>query len=407
MNCLNNIVGVSADSSSCINNGLTADEIASLRVSTSGLYLDTLPGGLNLDAFSKIDVSKNLAQMATKAINTAINQVQSDLIVALNQTYTTSQKAFMGTIGQASFAGSLIPANKYQGFLLRANDGADALLQINRIGLIVNGSQNLNILIYQAPKGSSMGTLIATFPIVTQANTYTYLIPPVGTNGAPAPMILPLTNDGQAQDYYFLYDSTGLVPRDNKIFCNCPGSPKNSIIGYVQPMGVQLDDASNFSLSTLDQTYMHGFLLDCQLKCNNEALICGSYSNQEAVAVVLAYATLFKAGQLAIEAAMASKEINRYTFQDKTYLWERRTFFLAEYTSRVNYLAENIDVTASNCFVCRDNTIYYQTPIVTDGGYQNIYDSVTTLNQADYMGFNPINKYTQQVPGVIGTPDKY
>jgi hypothetical protein len=50
--------------------------------------------------------------------------------------------------------------------------------------------------------------------------------------------------------------------------------------------------------------------------------------------------------------------------------------------------------------------MYYTKNIGTDGGYQNVYDTVRDMQLADYMGFNP-NTETQVIPGVIKLPSNY
>lgn len=398
MECLNNIIGVTGNLCDCLKGNVTDDQLQQMGKSNSGLFLDTLPGGIDLGALNNIDTCKSMAIMALSAIDSAIKTVAADLVVALNANYTKAINTFTGLIGQLSYTGTLSVQKRYQAFLLRARDGADAVIQINRIGLIVNAAQaGLTVSIYSAPRGAAMGTKVIDLEIDTLLNNYVYMIPPGGN------LILPLAVRGQPMDYYIVYDSTfgvGFSPKDNKINCNCSMSKAPVINQYIQPLGVQLDNLDDFSAGVTDPLYTRGLLIDCQLRCNNEQLICGQYDKTEAISLVLAYATQFKAGELIIENVMQTREINRYTMQNKEYLWGKRNHFISEYQSRITYLADAVDVNSSTCFVCRGNQIYMSTPIITDGGQQNVYDTDIAISEADYIGFNPtLNQ--QQIPGVI------
>jgi hypothetical protein len=83
-------------------------------------------------------------------------------------------------------------------------------------------------------------------------------------------------------------------------------------------------------------------------------LFCREYSEDDAVAVVMGYATWYKAGELLIEDVLKQPDVNRYTTMAREYLWGKRNHFRKEYENRIIYLAAVIDVMASNCYVCRE-----------------------------------------------------
>lgn len=403
MECLNGIIGIAPDLCECLQNGAEPDQITQITSSVSGLYVSDLPGGVDISALATVDNCKSLAQVCIDALTSAYKNVNTDLIVALNTNYQ-GQKTFVGTLGQMSYTGTLPAVKRYQAFVLKANTGSDAIAKINRIGLIVNGSESVNVSVISAPRDSSMGTVVATYTINSVANSYAWFSVPSGG------LSLPLSKSGSPIDYYFVYDSqtgAGIAPKDNKIWCNCPGLQKTvkTVGNYLAPMGMQLDDPNNLSSGIVDK-YTRGILLDCELRCNAEVLVCGNYDNTEAVAVVLAVAAQFKAAELLIEGVMKTREVNRLVLQNKEYLWGKRNHFVTEYQNRILYLAKVIDVTASSCYICRDDDMYFTKQQVTDGVFQDQYEAINAINQSGYLGYNP-QLINNVIPGVIPIPDKF
>jgi len=369
MDCLKNIVGVTVESCECVVKNLTTEQRTEMAKSKSGLYLDTLPGGLSLEALQKVDTCKNMAQLALLAVSNATKQITEDLIIAINNKYTTSAPAFRGIVGQMGYASTLASVKNIQGILFRSVL-PDAVIKVNGITIIVNGDvANLPINIIRAPKGSVMGVVVATYTVNTVANMHTV----VDMGGEP--LVLPMAIDGRPQDYYFAYDRSlgdGFNPKDNKIDCGCTGGLKNPFEAYIKPMGIQMDSFTDFTGGITDK-FTRGLLVDCELRCYNEQLVCGQYNENEAISVALAKAVQFKAGEFIIEEVRKTNEVNRYTMQGMEYLYGKRNHFRTEYDTRVEYISAVIDVTATDCFVCRDDK----------SGLHMVQNITTTGTQAD------------------------
>src|ERR671912_2675064 len=107
MQCLTGIVGVSNSDCECITNGLTTEQKDAIKVSTAGLFMDNLPGGVHLKALDHVDACKGLAEMALTERDNAIRTLEDDLIVALNNKYKKAKPNFVGQIGRMSFAANL------------------------------------------------------------------------------------------------------------------------------------------------------------------------------------------------------------------------------------------------------------------------------------------------------------
>lgn len=356
LNCLTEIVGVTTNESDCITQGLDADQKAQLKKSVSGLYLDDLPGGVHMKALKTADATKGFYPMATGAITNAIKLIEDDLIVALNSKYKKGRKNFVGQVGRMSFAQTLNTSANLQGLRIRPVDYSDGVITLNRITHILNMNASYNIYILRAEYKQGTGEIIKTYPITSVANAYTTIsIEP--TDGG---LKLPLVKDGQMLEYFIYFDRNeagGALPKDNKIACSTCGSTNTlKLADFLDVYGANFSDITNLKAGSFDE-YSHGLTLDVSIKCDNEKLFCGNYQEDDAIATTMAHAVRYKAGELLIEDVLKSPDVNRYTTMAREYLWGKRNHFRKEYDDRIIYLANDaIDVTASNCFVCREQT---------------------------------------------------
>lgn len=389
MECLKQIVGVIKSDCACLVDKLDAGVKEKLAASKSGLYLDDLPGGIELKVLDNLGACQAMADMALKALDNAAMTTKADLITALSGNFTKALNTFRGMLGQMSYNDTMTPTKKYQAYVMRAGDNRDAVAIINRIMLNVSGAATpLDIKIYRAPRGSFMGTELASYPLVVSPNNF-------ATANMPGPLRLPMYIDGQAQDYYFFYDCQAVVlrPKNNKIDCGCPSATISVIGSYIQQFGLEFDDVENLTGGNKDK-YMHGFVIDAELVCDSTSIMCGEFDRDEAVAIVLAYAIWYKAGELLIHDVLKSNEVNRYTLQNNQYLWQSKTEFARQYAQRIEYLSEVVDLSNSDCYVCKQS-VYMSHIAVTDGSQQDQSDAIEAIQG------------TPSVPGVIPYPPNY
>jgi hypothetical protein len=354
LNCLQNIVGTTLSDNACIVQGLTSDQLAQLKNSTSGLYLDDLPGGVHMKALTKSDSTKSFYDMTQAALTNAAKVLEDDLIVELSKNYKKSRNNFIGPVGQMSFAQNLAVTGQWQGVRLRPVDYSDAVIKLNRITLVVNVNASFFVYLYKARYKSTTAELVTSWPITTVANAYQFIQATPPTDPL---IVLPAVENGEMMEYYIFFDRLEAGsgnPKDNKIACStCPGSAGVKVSDYINAVGFQSSTLPDLQSITTD-SYAHGFILDLEIKCDTEKLFCGNYQADDAVAVTMSRAVWFKAGELLIEDVLKSPDINRYTTMDKERLLGKRNHFRKEYEGRVAFLVTAIDVTASNCYVCRN-----------------------------------------------------
>lgn len=347
MECLKDIVGVTPNDKECITGGLTSAEILQLQKSTSGLFLEDLPGGIHLKALKYVDATRNLAQMASDAIRNAIKSTEDDVRIALSNRYQGNKSAYLGTIGRMSFATTLAVNKPIQGLRIVPKTYSDATVTINRINIIVNDTAILDVEVWKAPKGSAVGERVKQYPVSVNANAYSAV-------AMDAPLVLPLMELGREIEYWVVYQRLGTMPKDTKIECStCESAAKASLYEFVDTYGVELDSIMALNEKKTD-SFSHGIILDVDVRCESQRLVCREYDENEAISIAMSRAVWYKAGELLIEDVIKQPDVNRYTTQSREYLWGKRNHFRAEYEARVKYMGAAIDVTQSNCYVCKE-----------------------------------------------------
>lgn len=355
LTCLTGGIGITNSECECILEGLSDEQKAAIKISNSGLYLDDLEGGVHMKALKYADACEGLYSLGTGAIAGAAKRLEDDLIVALNNKYAKSKKTYIGDIGRMSYAATLNDAHRWQGIRVAPWDYSDGLMTLNRFSICVTQTVNFTLRVIRSLVGSDvvMGDEIASYPVTATANMWFQYAPPT-------PLKMPLIFEGNPVQYWFVYDTTEgavpFLPKDNKIVCApCELKGGGSKQGdFVNVAGVGFASTSALNGAATDQ-WAHGLSLSVSIKCDNETLFCREYREDDAVAVTMAWAQLFKAGELLIEEVIKSPDVTRYTTMAREYLWGKRNHFRKEYETRITYLAETINVDASNCYVCRQN----------------------------------------------------
>lgn len=351
MECLSEIIGITNSDCPCTVEGLTPGEIESLKKSVSGLYVDELEGGINMAGVQGVNNCQNFAQMSIKARDTAIKKLSSDIMVALSLKYKSAKSAFVGTIGRPSYVSTLSADKKYQFMRIQPNIGTDAVIAVNGFRIIADRADTVKAMVISAARGSNQGNIVFEQTVDLLPNVYT------AVNIADLPEI-PLVIGGETMDYYFVWErgANEARPKDVKIDCNC-GSEASGFKNYAMVQGGQIDDLSNL-YGGARENYSRGISLDVDIRCKPGNLICREYDRENAIAVTMAWATMYKTGEMLIESVLNSGEINRYTMMNREYLWGKRNHFRKEYDGRIEYLASVIDVSSSDCYICRENRIF-------------------------------------------------
>lgn len=351
MKCLENIIGITRDHCPCYTANLTQDLIEKMGVSKSGLYLDELEGGVFLRNVVKLDKCMKFVEMQFKAIESAKQYFERDLLMKFNEKYHQTKKGFLGAIGQASFSGSIFTNKRLQYLKIKAV--SDGLLQIDNVRIIVGTTITTDVQLVGMKQGESQGTIIAeALGVTLNAGMYT---------GTGLKAIVPLVSNGEYQDYYIVYDNQGANVRDTKISCGCSGG--NGWEQFINVVGGQTDSYSDFNNGNTD-TFSHGILVDSSIRCGVGALVCDDYDASEVIALGVAHAIRYKAGELLIENILNSGEVNAFTLLGNERLWGKRNHYIKEYNTMMDYIVATVDTSRSDCYICSGNDIKVTTLLI-------------------------------------------
>lgn len=355
MECLNEIIGITNDNCPCVLDGLSEEQKAKIKVSKSGLYLDDLEGMVTMRALTQLDSCSNFAKMALAARDEAVKVLYEGILVSLSKKYKEGKGAFIGNIARPSYAGTLNTFKRYQYLKITPVEKSDAVLKLSGFRAIIDRKGLVDAKIYSVEDNGNQGTVVWSGQVQATQNTYVAL--PIEATG----LTLPLSRNGVKLEYYFVWDKDvagGANPKDLKISCNC-GFSGNGWESFIKVEGGELDDVNMFGMRNVDSTHSHGILLDVDIRCVPGNLICKEYDRDNAIAVTIANAIRYKTGALTVQKILDSPEINRYTMMNREALYGKRAHFNSQYESRVAYLASVIDVSSSDCFICRDTQMFF------------------------------------------------
>lgn len=349
MECLKNIIGVTADNCECYGIGADAD----LQKSMSGLFIDQLEGGITLKAVTQTDSCKTLLDMMKEIRDLAIKRTGDDVKIQIADKYSKAAKPYLGDIGENTFTGSLPVAN-YFGQKWTSNGFVDAVAIIKKISYLgtapVEGDVADNNFILYKQVGGTKVIPISVFSTKLHDGNKSNVTFGTGITE----LRLPMTENGHTITYFWAVQGTGFLPRNNKARCNC-GNKLIQLDRFMDIKGYIGNTASALNIYT--DEYAHGLIFDVELRCDDNQLICREYDENNAVSVTLAYAAQFKAGELLIESVLRSPEVNRFTMMNREYLWGKRNHFKTEYENRIKYIRKVVDVSESGCFICRNTDI--------------------------------------------------
>lgn len=352
--CIIQSVGITQSDCQCIIGGLTPETVDKLRVSTTGLYLDDIPDALSFKAIERADNCKGFAALAIESRDDATKQFESDMIIAISNHFKKGAKNFNGKVSRPSFQKTLVDDRRFQGMRMVGNERTDGDMKVNRIQVVGTQAGPMVLTVARTLEGDNEFEQLYSLPFEALENNFATVALPVGG------LLLPLGKDLHAYDYRIYYDRISLpnfYPKDTEMGCGCRGSDKDVLSSYVITQGISFLDTSAMNTYT-DDKYSHGIVMDVEVNCPTSKIFCREYNNAEEIKEMTKYAIAYKANEMLNERVLASPEVNRFTMQNREYLWGKRNHFRAKYEGLVEFIAARIDITSSDCFECRPSTMW-------------------------------------------------
>jgi len=350
LDCLNHIIGLSQTDCNCFDTGKPAD----FNTSTSGYFLDELEG-INLTMADCLDdcTDGSLWELMESSRTIACNTFQSELLAFIQSDANLTRKPFKGLIGERGWTSSLPKLGDYHGIRIKPC-------------VEIKGAY-----VYISEITSYMNLTKATIPIeiwnnIDDAPLYSFNIASEANKGkfnniSAEEVILPLYDErcvgGEDLEYFILYEPTDFLPLNNKLDCNCKGR-KYIWKEYFDVDGAYGDDTTDLDSFTTD-AYANGITMRIETGCSLDDLICDNISTVSPTTIqrVMGKTIQMKAGEILIEKILSSGAVNRYTLLENERLWGKRNHYKAEYQSRLEWLSEEIDITANDCLTCDGDSV--------------------------------------------------
>lgn len=329
--CLDGLVGLSRTDCECYN-ALPPE----VKESSLNLFVDELEG-IDLELIKNaLSCGEELGETFESEYEKAVNLFETDLQVGISENFKQKLKPFVGKIGEVKYS-SGVSVGTIAGLKLETKFVEGASIVIKSIKLFFQAPGTVTLKVYK--NDEELEDLEQE--IVVEAGTTVYEVP--------EPFNLPIVENGMRNDYYLVYETTGLSPYNNKTSCSCAGV-EHVRSKFLVAKGVKGTDID--SLST--DGYAYGLSLDAVISCSIDNLIC-EFLVDNTFLRYTGQAIWYKLGVLTIEALFASRQINFDTFSDREYLYGRKSKFDKNYRNIVQWLSENTTINNSNCFVCNSN----------------------------------------------------
>lgn len=326
--CLEGLVGLSRTDCECFSSLPEAVKESSLN-----LFVDELEG-IDLQVIENaLNCGDDLGDDFETMYENAVNLFEVDLQVAISETYKQKFKPYIGKAGELKYS-KVVSTSALGGIKLDTNYVDGASIVVKAINLLFNASGTVTLKVYK--NDEELEDLEQEIVVASGKTTHTL----------PTPFNLPIVENGIQNDYFFVYETAGLQPYDNKTSCGCSGVEQ--LRGkFLTVRGVTGSDIDNLATNS----YAYGISLDLVVSCSIDNLLC-EFMVENTFMRMAGQALWYKLGVLTIESLFASRQINFDTFSDREYLYGRKSKFDKNYKNIIAWLADNTTINSSNCFVC-------------------------------------------------------
>ena len=352
--CYDNIIGLSRTECDCY------EDPAPYNYSASGIFLDELEPLKKLNGLLNCESGLDLWLMLHRARQEAILQFIGDANAMLLKYNRLKRQPFYGAIGRVKYTKNQVcTVGTHYGVRLYCADIVSGEMEIKKIGGLFAQTGNLDILIY-----NNLNELIDTVTIATTAGQHT-----LTTVNLKLPMHSKYVDN---LEYFFVYQYAGNSPKNNDLHCGCGGTKFyfNTMKPYFHTQTKQTDGwakwvmagaysggVADFSdVTTTTSNNMYGLTLEVNFTCKVGETWCKDYLDFQAnpLAAAMAFAIRYKAGEILIDRIMRSTNINRMVLMDAEQNQRDKEMFAAKYNEMMVYLTDNVDVTTTDCFSCKD-----------------------------------------------------
>lgn len=361
LSCFDNIIGLSRTECECYNTGKPANYNTSL----SGLYLDELYPLTAYNSQLNCEKGTDIWEALRRAREQAIIIFRADANALMLKDNQLIRTPFKGKIGRLKYTKEeVITTGDWVGIRMVCDNVVGGKLKIKNIGTIFSETGSFSLIIK-----NNLNETLHTISLDTITDTHK-------VNNI-TDIELDLHSDYTDNlEYYFIYQKNGLTPKStlsvDDALCSKGGKTQtNQQYGWSEWSNIDgfkktdVSDLSDVICSTSDK--MYGLTFDVEFTCSVEDIWCKDeldfISNN--VAIGIALAIRLKAGALFFQERLLSSNINRESLINAENMQAAQDIFNKEYQTTMQFLADNIDITATDCFECLDRIRIIKSTIQT------------------------------------------
>ena len=384
MACYDNIIGLARQDCPCIDEAPPTG----YNTSQSGLYIADQPPFNEMEGYNECGQG-SVWDVLSRAREQAIKTFQADTNSALMSVFQPRRERFKGQIGEASGRDSLSTSHTYAGIRLACNPMRGGTVKITGIGTLFSAAGTITLKIY-----NSLNQQVGSDITLTVANGW-------HLNTLGTPVELPTYVDFDDNHEYFLVYTFNPSNRAkiNNIHSCCGFYPrydtaspmwKGKFTGgkawanWLMAGGWTGDTLTDFDLcSQTTSTNMNGLALQVELGCDVGLVLCNGTLDfdQDAQALSMAYAILWKSSEIAAQLLLGSTRLTRTATANREFLKEQRDRWAKAYQDNLEYVTQQATLGMNDCLACRDDIGMSVAPVMTTSG--NVGSTTETrLNEA-------------------------
>ena len=348
--CLDKIIGLSQKTATCY------PSKPALDTSQSDLWIDeleplkNLSGAITTENTTVWDAMVESRANGVKAFTADFNRI------AISK-HELKRSIFRGGIGDANWNADLQTSSNYSFVRMYCDRIKGGYLKINSISTLFAETGTMTLQVYDR-LGTNYGTL-----------TLNKVADSVTANAQT--LNLPLWSEyADYVEYFFIFSNTGNTPKNNKLWCECPGRPypynltncdfKRRVSNrfgwsnWLMVGGGSGTDITTIRRSTSANDYAMGLLFDVELKCDAVNLVCKHLDFEyNQLAMSIAYAVYWKTAELLMARLINNSELRRESQINMNNYERFMVSYKEKYDAIMQEILSEIDLSLNDCLMCR------------------------------------------------------
>lgn len=344
LDCLSTLIGLSQTEYACFTDAVPDG----FDTSDSGYFLTDADYGLEIIGTCETE-GWGLLERARAA---GIRDFKGDFSAMLRNQHASALRPFSGLIGQLKSSGVGLPTKTHIGHQITPAriKGAKLVLKGVKVGLNTAGTYALKI--------RSTDPLFEDIDDTVTVATGGAFASKVFSAEIELPFYTRAEMDSDELKYYVSIERGSAKPLNNGFAC-CGNNPEWR--KHIDVAGFQADDATaETGLSVVAQA--QGLVLDAYLTCGELDWVC-ELTEMDGLnyRAVVARAIQMRSAAVAIAEMLAKNTVNICTLYNIDGLQAKRNWLNNEYTSRLNWLAQNLPQGVTGCFTCKPTQKFSKT----------------------------------------------